>query len=117
MGCVRLVVATHWHDDHSRGLASLLRAATNARFATSAAFQVAEFTRLIATADPVHRRSGIDEFAAIVEILRDRRTSDAPGQLGEPLWAFPSRTLLELSEPGRGFSSNVRALSPSDASF
>ena len=40
---VRLLVATHWHDDHCRGLARVHAQAHSARIAFSAAFQRREF--------------------------------------------------------------------------
>ena len=112
---IRLVLATHWHDDHMRGLADLLRLATNARFGCSVAFQTREFARLIATADPAFRRSGVDEFASIVGLLSERRESNSAGDLGEIAWAFAGRQLLSLSANGRSFPAAIHSFSPSDA--
>lgn len=111
-----LVVATHWHDDHTRGLSSVMRVADQARFATSAAFKVDEFAKLIASADPLHRRSGVDEFASIVAVLRDRRRAGLPAGLSEPMWTFPGRALVELRGTSRSFPVAIRSMSPSDAS-
>lgn len=44
---VRLIVATHWHDDHIRGLATLVKRATNAEFICSAALRCEEFLMLV----------------------------------------------------------------------
>jgi glyoxylase-like metal-dependent hydrolase (beta-lactamase superfamily II) len=40
--CVRLIVATHWHDDHVRGLARVVARCREARFACSAALRARE---------------------------------------------------------------------------
>ncbi|MEO0250326.1 MAG: MBL fold metallo-hydrolase [candidate division WOR-3 bacterium] len=40
---VRQVIATHWHDDHVRGLAATLEACPNAEFVCSAALRGREF--------------------------------------------------------------------------
>ena len=114
---IRLVLATHWHDDHTKGLANLHRAAVNARIGMSAAFKINDLGNLIACADPVHRRSGVDEFAAITTILSERRETHAPGDLGEFIWAYPGRVLLELADGARPFPASIRSLNPSDASF
>src|SRR5260221_10149936 len=45
---VKLVVATHWHDDHIQGLGGVLVDAVSARFACSAALRTEEFFALIA---------------------------------------------------------------------
>ena len=44
---VRLVVATHWHDDHIRGIAEILRAAESARFVNSAAYAFRDLLRVV----------------------------------------------------------------------
>jgi len=43
---VKLVVATHWHDDHIRGLGKILEAAESARFVNSAAYTLRDLTRV-----------------------------------------------------------------------
>jgi glyoxylase-like metal-dependent hydrolase (beta-lactamase superfamily II) len=44
---VKLVVATHWHDDHIQGIAEILMAAKNAKFVHSAAYKFQELVRLV----------------------------------------------------------------------
>ena len=40
---IKLVVATHWHEDHVAGIAKILRRATNANFVCSDALRCDEF--------------------------------------------------------------------------
>src|SRR5262249_28944194 len=44
---VKLIVATHWHDDHIRGLSSLLRDSPGTRFGCSAALSTDNFALLL----------------------------------------------------------------------
>jgi hypothetical protein len=102
---VRLVVASHWHDDHVRGLAGLLEAARSARFSCSVALRGPEFRALADHAIPVSSTfsSGVDEFRAVMKILQARHQV--------PAWASGAKRLL--SAPSDDVS-GVWALSPSD---
>ncbi|MEM9347350.1 MAG: MBL fold metallo-hydrolase [Planctomycetota bacterium] len=71
---VKWVIATHWHDDHIKGLAQVVNKATSAKFACSTALKCQEFCTLIATMDNfslVEESSGINELSEILEI-KDR---------------------------------------------
>lgn len=105
---VRLVVATHWHDDHIGGMASLLSQAPHAEFCCSMALQHREFTTLVSAAPAtIAGRSGVEEFAAILNELetRGRRA---------PIFAVENKLLLARSGPGRSFPITLESLSPSD---
>ena len=54
---VRLVVATHWHDDHIRGMAKLVTACSNAVFCCASALCEKEFLTFVGTFGP-HRVPG-----------------------------------------------------------
>lgn len=70
---VKLVLVTHWHDDHIRGIAALVRKAAAARFACSAAVKNVTFFSMLA-ADPkiklVGGSSGVAEFAEILSVRK-----------------------------------------------
>jgi beta-lactamase superfamily II metal-dependent hydrolase len=105
---VRLVVATHWHDDHIGGMSSLLSYAQHADFCCSMALQHREFLTLISAAsETIPGRSGVDEFAAILKELESR------GQRA-PIFAIENRSLLSLPGAGRPFPIALESLSPSD---
>ena len=78
---VALVVATHWHDDHIRGLANLYKACTGAELVISGALKQREFLELVETysvwpPEATTITSGVDE---IRDTLREaRRRGPAP---------------------------------------
>jgi beta-lactamase superfamily II metal-dependent hydrolase len=105
---VRLVIATHWHDDHIGGMAALLSHAPNAAFCCSMALGSGEFTTLVSAATAtIAGHSGIDEFAMILDEL------DARGQRA-PVFAVENKSLLSLSGVGRSFPIALESLSPSN---
>ena len=107
---VKMLVVTHWHDDHIRGAAQILRAATSAQFACSAALRCEDFFALVHAGDNtrlVEQTSGVREFAEIIEELQAR----AGGRLsaGPDVWAQEGMR-LHVSAAG---AAELHALSPS----
>lgn len=100
---VVLVVATHWHDDHVRGLAQIFRTCAAAEFVCSGALCMDEFFSLLAAAPKIAKvtaaGSGLDEMCAVLAILKERRK--------QPMWAHQDQRLLQSG------NSEVWALSPS----
>lgn len=105
---VKLVIVTHWHDDHIQGVARLLDEAVSAKFACSAALRNQEFARLLLAhmhIKLVAETSGVSEFADVMEI--QKRT---PGRVGPDRWVTEGACIY--SQSGR-FRSEVYSLSPS----
>jgi beta-lactamase superfamily II metal-dependent hydrolase len=117
---VKLVIATHWHDDHVRGLGTIVRACENATFVCSAALQVPEFLTLVKAygTRPMLEYSGVQEFSDIIASLetRGQRTGGKPEP---PTFALVNRCLWrrESQSAGSGLACEVHALSPSDAAI
>lgn len=109
---VALIVVTHWHQDHMKGVSKILEAATNALFACSGALKSADFmTAIAASEEHRHREQGLFELAQALEILEQRRPPGvAPGS-ASPQWALEGHVFLNL--PDRVPSVVLRALSPS----
>ncbi len=109
---IKLVVVTHWHDDHIRGVSQVLDAASQAQFVCSHKYSGPALTKSIATARELGLPdSGLDEFSKVIRILLERRD---PGQRQEsvgPIWASEGKTLLQV----RNGAIQVTALSPSAA--
>lgn len=105
---LRLVVATHWHDDHIKGLAKIFESARNARFVHSAAYDFKMLIQLVELASTsAASANATQEYKKILSELLRRK------QNGNPSFtpAIANRKLLTL--PNR-MTSEVVALSPSD---
>jgi hypothetical protein len=102
---VRLVVATHWHDDHIRGLAQVVRECRKARFVLSGALKSDEFLTLVSLVEPsmLQQSSGLRELSEILTLLEkhtpvevalaDRRLWHPAGPVHREVWALsPSST-------------------------
>jgi len=87
---VVLVIATHWHDDHVRGLGNILAACGNATFACSYALKSQEFLALVCKCAQASTRStsGVDEFNKVINELQKRSSTPAPA------FAIQDRTIL-----------------------
>lgn len=74
---VRMVIVTHWHDDHIRGVARVIEACRQAEFVCPAAFRSEEFLTLTAAyADgAMMRQTGIHEMGTALVILQERQTT------------------------------------------
>lgn len=116
---VKLIVATHWHDDHIRGLAAVLQECSSARIAISDALAKDEFLALTALYDksPVRGNSGLNEFILVFRTLGERRARGAPS--ASPKWALTDRLLFrdDIRLPSQTVQAKVSSLSPSDASL
>jgi hypothetical protein len=115
LGGIKLVVATHWHDDHIRGLASILSQVPNVPFFCSAALNSDNFFTLVGTAATgIQGRSGVEEFASILGIIGQGALTQQAKRLATPKWAIENRKLLQLPQTGRAFPVSITAMSPSD---
>ncbi len=115
---VKLVVVTHWHDDHIRGASEVLRAAQSAEVICSEALRTPEFMLAVTTGERALMESpGIAEFATIFDILLQRAPEGARPESIGPNWATASKRLLWLRESGRTCQAEVHALSPSSGSY
>lgn len=110
---VVLIVATHWHDDHVRGLSKLMEACESATFCLSSVFTEKEFYKFAEihkTKSKVDQNtSGADEISAVLGILsRDKHRKKKK--------AAAERVLLSISgdELDHGLDVQVMSLSPSD---
>lgn len=108
---VALVIATHWHDDHIRGLAQVVRECTSATICLSAALSRKEFLEVVAA---FNQRSGVTAGSGVSELAEIYAHLAQSGK--HPCKALPNRLLLSVSgaELDHGLPCEVWSLSPSD---
>lgn len=116
---VQLIVASHWHDDHIRGLSEIYKSCESAEFVCSSALRAKEFLTL---ASALGKRSmmespGVQEFFDILNTIKKRKQGNK-GRLISYKNAIADRLIWKcnLFDPNSGISCEVTSLSPSDAS-
>jgi hypothetical protein len=107
---VKLVIATHWHDDHIRGMSQVAQACTSAVFACSVALTRQEFLEV---ADFYSRRPISVDAPGPSEILQTLATLRARRHV--PKRAIADRPLLKMFDVDGKVKWEVTALSPVDA--
>ena len=108
---VKRVIITHWHDDHARGIARILKAAESADLVCSAALCTNEFQTLLGMgmSTPL-QETGVVEFGQAFEVLKQRPNA-ARVQAISPIWAQESKVILRTSD------ASIHSLAPSDATL
>jgi hypothetical protein len=111
---VSLVLVTHWHDDHTKGLYETLNACSGAEFAMSAALTTQEFLAYLIAHDRQPEMSigrGGTEIIKCIRLMKNRKA---------PIKPVVQDRLIALWE-GDSFSHGKRiellALSPSDTQY
>jgi len=114
------VVATHWHDDHIKGIAKVLAAAESAKFVDSAAYAYdPQLLARVVTAGSMTGAyaSATDEYNSINQVLLARRKKGEGKSAIGPVHAVANRKLLSLFDRARGVNAEIVALSPSDGTL
>jgi len=72
---VKQIIATHWHDDHLRGLGQIVRECNSAEFVCSVALNTKEFLTLVRVygACSMMKSSGVQELYEIINFLKERK--------------------------------------------
>lgn len=106
------VVASHWHDDHIRGLAEIVSECAGAEFICSSALATREFLQLVSTDGLSQTRltSGVAEFRKVLDVVTGRDPAVASRT---PKFAAADMILWEGSNEASG--TRVVALTPSSA--
>ena len=103
---VKLIMATHWHDDHIRGMGRLVEACETAQFCCASALLKSEFLTIVNSLEGRAQPGishGAREIHRVMSCLRERRS--------KPVFASADRRIF------MGSTSEIWSLSPSDASF
>ncbi len=103
---VTLIVATHWHDDHIRGMARLVETCTNAKFCCASGFCRNEFLTVVGALEGRHVAafgSGVREIHGTFSRLLEAGST--------PTWAIANRRLLAQGP------CEIWSLTPADAAI
>lgn len=103
---VKAIVATHWHDDHIRGIARTLKSCPAARFCCASALCGREFLAFVGARERRHfsrAGSGVRELFATFSFLHER------GQTA--IHAIADRRVFQVGP------CSIWSLSPGDAAF
>ncbi|MFH0775548.1 MAG: MBL fold metallo-hydrolase [bacterium] len=117
---VKLIVATHWHDDHIRGLGCIVKECKSATFVCAEALTSREFLTLVeayGTRSMMESSSGVKEFYEIIQVLKGRRESQRTRAIPYLKFACADKLLWrkEATDSGLQYPCSLYALSPSDA--
>lgn len=109
---VEMIVCTHWHDDHIRGMASILAACPKARFVCSSSLRESAFLELVALSETIRgsHGGGLNEFARMLQQIIMRRQRAEPSPLET---CHAGSVLLEHKDSSSLLK--IASLSPSDA--
>jgi len=103
---VRIIIASHWHDDHVKGMAALVKACTNAELIISGVFNDKEsFAFLCAYGD----KSCASQSGGTRELFQAVNIQEAP------VFAFQRSIILEENIQGRDM--RVMAFSPTNGAL
>jgi len=105
---VELVVVTHWHDDHIRGISEIVREAKNSEMVFSAALKSNEFSKLLAA----HEKTKlIEDTSGVSEMYESLDANSAKnGFFGPHHWAAEG---MQLLKPNPHQPTHIVAVSPS----
>ncbi|MDE3098539.1 MAG: hypothetical protein KGJ88_03620 [Verrucomicrobiota bacterium] len=119
---VKRVVATHWHQDHVRGLAQTVSACSSAKFICSQALWSKEFVTLT----DLWKKTGlpsspVNELSQVIETLA-RSAEALKGGEGEYPFGFAAHNQClwrrrAVSDTSHDTSAELHSLSPSDAAI
>ncbi len=103
---VDLIVATHWHDDHIRGMAALVRACKKATFCCASVLCDHEFLAITHALEKHHFSSigsGVHEIHEVFSHLASKQP--------KPVFAIANRRILSKG------ACEIWSLSPRDSNF
>jgi hypothetical protein len=116
---VEAIIATHWHDDHFKGLSNILKACKKSEFICSGSLKNDEFLELVEIygGSSIARDSGINEFKEILSALIERKDKGEKNYI--PKFAVADRSLWHntIEDNGNNISITLHSLSPSDAAM
>jgi hypothetical protein len=116
LSSVRLIVASHWHDDHIDGISEIFKECNQAEFVFSAVLRKDEALNYVAYQLPVTGAysSGMEEMQKVLKIVRQRAPGGVRKISAAPRWAMEGKELYRRTGTPDVV---IRAMSPSDSAF
>jgi hypothetical protein len=111
---VKLVVATHWDDDHIGGMGMLVSRCAQAKFCCSSALGTTEFCGYVRKLQPgamIAGGSGAREIDHVIKLLSSGSRVPIAATCNKLVYRLPAE------ESGHGQECHVWTLSPSEAQF
>jgi beta-lactamase superfamily II metal-dependent hydrolase len=105
---VKIIIASHWHDDHVRGLASIFEECTSAQFCCSVSLNNIEFLTLVG-AEKYSIESRVQEFGKILKLIQARK--EGRSQSAGPEWAIENKRVWQRT--AQPMPVEIFSLSPS----
>lgn len=117
--CVKIVIATHWHDDHIKGMAEIVSKTPNARFVFSQVMQNDKFKKFVKrhqTRILTASGSKVDEIDKIFEFFFSKPKGRTHPN---PCLTSQNKPLLQLdaADVQLPMGCKILSLSPSDTDF
>jgi hypothetical protein len=110
---VRLIVISHWHDDHVRGLSEVVKACPNAHVCYSAVLTHEEFLTYISSYKDLYIQTHYTGVKDIYEILKILESRD----FAKRKRAFSNKVILKFPAEEIAPSCVVTSLSPSEKEY
>jgi beta-lactamase superfamily II metal-dependent hydrolase len=105
---VKMIICTHWHDDHIRGISKLYKECTSAKFCLSIAKDQKKFLQLVKLDyQKVKSSESISSTVELTECLKIKKDRNA-----NFVHAVQDKTIFSHSD--NGITSQVITLSPSE---
>ncbi|MFA6055609.1 MAG: MBL fold metallo-hydrolase [Thermodesulfovibrionales bacterium] len=116
---VKQVIATHWHDDHIRGLGEVFKSCKNADFICSDAISNKEFSDIVMFYGHkimTDHSSGVDEFRDVLGEMALRARESGTKSFA-PVFAVSNKCLWRVPMKVAGVECSIHSLSPSDTAL
>lgn len=111
---VSLIVATHWHDDHIRGIANLVEVCTRATFCCASVLCKKEFLTVAQALErrrPSFTSSGLREIHNVISRLAQTGSSPKLALADRRLFVQGKCEIWSLSPSDRAFQGFLRSIS------
>lgn len=106
---IKMIIATHWHDDHIRGIAELLHVCNSAKFGLATVFTKEDFIQFAtanSSSDPSPLGRTTTEIMSVVQLLKSRKQ--------KPVFLTADRKIYSTAFSQSTIDASVFSLSPTD---